>query len=90
MNRRRFRAVWATIPLLILALGCASAPGPAPQAAPYPRIQASIAALQETIAYLEQAPDNFGGHKASALESCRSALQELRAALAYRATQDNH
>jgi hypothetical protein len=37
------------------------------------------------FAYLEHAPQGFGGHKAAAIRDARAALIELRAALAYRA-----
>ena len=35
------------------------------------------------FAYLEHAPQGFGGHKAAAIRDARAALIELRAALAY-------
>ena len=44
--------------------------------------------LEDAVAYLEAAPDNFGGHKAAAIQASRAAIGELRASLAFRAQQD--
>ena len=52
------------------------------------RIVRAIENLQDAIAYLETAPDNFGGHKAAAIQASRAAIGELRASLAFRAQQD--
>jgi hypothetical protein len=58
------------------------------EAAAHPRIVRAIENLQDAIAYLEAAPDNFGGHKAAAIQASRAAIGELRASLAFRAQQD--
>jgi hypothetical protein len=57
---------------------------------PYPRIARAINDLEDAIAYMEAAPNNFGGHKAAALEASRAAVRELQAALAFRASQDHY
>ena len=54
----------------------------------HPRLEAAIHNLEDAIAYMEQAPNNFGGHKGAALNASRAAIAELRAALAFRARQD--
>ena len=54
----------------------------------HPRIAQAIHDLEDAIAYMEGAPDNFGGHKGAAIAASRAALQELRASLAFRAEQD--
>jgi hypothetical protein len=56
--------------------------------ADHPRIAQAIDDLQAAISYMEAAPHDFGGHKASALQASRQALQQLRAAIKYRAVQD--
>ena len=58
------------------------------EAANHPRIAAAIRELEGPIAYMERAPHGFGGHKAAAIRDSRTALVELRAALAYRAQKD--
>jgi hypothetical protein len=54
----------------------------------HPRIAQAIKNLEDAIAYMEQAPNDFGGHKGTALNASRAAVNELRAALAFRAQQD--
>ena len=58
------------------------------EAAAHPRIVRAIQNLEDAVAYLESAPDNFGGHKAAAIQASRAAIGELRASLAFRAQQD--
>jgi hypothetical protein len=53
------------------------------EAANHPRIAAAIRELEGAIAYMERAPHDFGGHKAAAIRDSRTALVELRAALAF-------
>jgi hypothetical protein len=60
------------------------------EAAAHPRIVRAIENLQDAIAYLEAAPNNFGGHKAAAIQASRAAIAELRASLAFRAQQDRY
>src|ERR1700758_318658 len=54
----------------------------------HPRILQAIREIEDAIAYMEAAPDNFGGHKAAAIDASRAAVRELRASLAFRAQQD--
>jgi hypothetical protein len=58
------------------------------EAEAHPRIAQAIRNLEDAIAYMEAAPNNFGGHKAEALAASRVAVRELRASLAFRADQD--
>jgi hypothetical protein len=60
------------------------------EAAAHPRIVRAIQDLEDAIAYLEAAPNNFGGHKAAAIQASRVAIGELRASLAFRAQQDRY
>lgn len=60
------------------------------EAATHPRIVRAIENLEDAIAYLEAAPNNFGGHKAAAIQASRAAIGELRASLAFRAQQDRY
>jgi hypothetical protein len=55
----------------------------------HPRIAAAITSINDAIAYMEAAPHDFGGHKASAIQSSRHAVEQLKLALAYRAKQDH-
>ena len=60
------------------------------EAAAHPRIVRAIQDLEDAISYLEAAPNNFGGHKAAAIQASRVAIAELRASLAFRAQQDRY
>ena len=60
----------------------------AQEASEHPRIAKAIASLEEAIAYLKEAPHNFGGHKEKAIEASERAVRQLKLALAYRAKQD--
>ena len=55
----------------------------------HPRIAAAIRELEGAIQYMERAPHDFGGHKAKAIADSRQAIQQLRLAMQYRASQDN-
>ena len=54
----------------------------------HPRISAAITALQDAVSYLEKAPNDFGGHKAAAIQSSRAAIRDLNEALRFRARED--
>jgi hypothetical protein len=88
-NVRKFAIVLSTC-LLVAPLGAtiANAQNIRSEAAAHPRIAQAIRDLEDAIAYMEAAPDNFGGHKAAALNASRAAVSELRASLAFRADQD--
>jgi hypothetical protein len=58
------------------------------EAEAHPRIAQAIRDLEDAIAYMEAAPNNFGGHKGAAINAARVAVRELRASLAFRAEQD--
>jgi hypothetical protein len=55
----------------------------------HPRIAAAIRELHGAIEYMERAPHDFGGHKAQAIADSRKAIEQLRLAMRYRASQDN-
>jgi hypothetical protein len=54
----------------------------------HPRILQAIRDIEDAVAYMEAAPNNFGGHKAAAIEASREAIRQLRAAAEFRAEQD--
>ena len=54
----------------------------------HPRIAAAITALKDARAYMQQAPHDFGGHKAEAIRASDEAIRQLNFALAYRASKD--
>jgi multidrug efflux pump subunit AcrA (membrane-fusion protein) len=56
--------------------------------AQHPHISKAISELQEAIHELEQAPHDFGGHRAAAVDASRNAVQQLQLALKYRAAED--
>ena len=58
------------------------------EAAEHPRIASAIRELEEAVRYMENAPHDFGGHKAAAIRDSRAAITQLRLALAYRAVRD--
>jgi hypothetical protein len=54
----------------------------------HPRIARAIEGLRDAKAYMEEAPHDFGGHKAEALRATNEAIRQLNFALAYRARED--
>jgi hypothetical protein len=58
------------------------------EAATHPRIAQAIHNLEDAIGYMQAAPNDFGGHKGAAIQASQAAIQELRAALAFRARED--
>jgi hypothetical protein len=54
----------------------------------HPRLAAAIAALKDARAYLQEAPHDFGGHKAAAIRASDDAIRQLNLALAYRERRD--
>jgi hypothetical protein len=88
-NVRKFAFVLSACLLLApLDATIANAQNMRSEAAEHPRIAQAIHDLEDAVAYMEAAPDNFGGHKAAALDASRAAIRELRASLAFRAGQD--
>lgn len=83
MNRRDATRALATVPLA-MAVGLIT-PQHAMAQEPYPRLHAAITALQDALDFLNNAPDTFGGHKAAAIQSCRTAIRQLTAAMNWNA-----
>jgi len=54
----------------------------------HPRLGAAIAAIKDARAYMQEAPHDFGGHKAAAIRASDDAIRQLNPALAYRAVRD--
>src|ERR1017187_9099386 len=54
----------------------------------HPRIAAAIASLKDARTYLAEAPHDFGGHKAAAIQATDNAIKQLNFALAYRGRED--
>ena len=54
----------------------------------HPRIAAAIDALKDARAYMNEAPHDFGGHKAGAIRACDNAIRQLQLAMAYRERKD--
>ena len=54
----------------------------------HPRIARAIEALRDARAYMQEAPHDFGGHKAEAIRATDDAIRQLNFALAFRARED--
>jgi len=54
----------------------------------HPNITKSMHDIEDAMSHLNDAPDEFGGHKAAALRDLRKAWVSLRKALYYRIWQD--
>ena len=76
--------------LVTAAMPAANAQTMGSEAAAHPRIVRAIENLEDAIAYLQAAPNDFGGHKGAAIQASRAAIAELRASLAFRARQDRY
>jgi hypothetical protein len=50
----------------------------------HPRIARAIESLRDARAYLNEAPHDFGGHKATAIRATDEAIRQLQFALEYR------
>jgi len=80
--------------VVAVALGTSALPIPAfaenvkQEKAQHPHISKAIQELQEAVKELEQAPHDFGGHRAAAVDASKNAIQQLQQALQYRAAQD--
>jgi hypothetical protein len=85
MNRREASRAIASIPLAMAAGLILPRTAAASRQPRFPRLQAAITALDDALDFLQKAPDDFGGHKAAAMDACRVAERQLRAAMAYRA-----
>jgi hypothetical protein len=89
MKRLIFSALIAGFFLVPISQVSAQPPAAvAEETAEHPRIATAIRDLEDAIAYLKEAPHNFGGHKAAAIASCEKALVQLRKAMAYRARRE--
>ena len=84
MNRRDASRWLGALPLLMATGGRGAAKLAAQPPTQFPRLQAAINAITDAIDFLSKAPNDFGGHKAAALAACRTAVQQLQAAMNYR------
>ena len=50
---------------------------------PHPRIRAAIRELEAAKKELQEAPHDFGGHRADAVQAVDKAIEQLRLALQY-------
>ncbi len=54
----------------------------------HPRLERAIEALKDARAYLQEAPHDFGGHKAAAIKATDDAIRQINLALQYRGRKD--
>ena len=85
---RKLALALSTGLLFAAAMPVANAQTMRMEAAEHPRIVRAIENLEDAVAYLQAAPNDFGGHKAAAIQASRAAIAELRASLAFRAQMD--
>jgi len=85
MNRRDASRALAAIPLAMAAGLITPRHAVAADAQDYPRLQAAITAINDALDFLSNAPDTFGGHKAAAMQACRTAVRQLNAAMNWNA-----
>jgi len=50
----------------------------------HPRLAHAIEAMRDARAYMQEAPHDFGGHKAAAIRATDEAIKQLELARAYR------
>ncbi len=55
----------------------------------HPRLATAVEALRDARAYMQEAPHDFGGHKAAAIRATDEAIKQLNFALAYRGRMDH-
>jgi len=54
----------------------------------YPRIESAIVKMQDAVDYLQNAPNDFDGHKATAIRDTKNAIESLKLATAYHTDQN--
>jgi hypothetical protein len=54
----------------------------------YPKLQIAIEKMQEAVDYLQNSPNDFGGHKAAAIRDTKQAIASVKQAIEYRADQN--
>jgi hypothetical protein len=77
---------WTAVPVSAVYGGQAGSQGaPGQMGEPHPVIRAAIKELEHTKSSLQNRADNdFGGHRAKAMNAIDQALQELQLALAFK------
>ncbi len=58
--------------------------------AAHPGLVKAIHEMRSALRTLERAPDNFGGHKAQAINDLRAAIHSTKKALYYRLNMDDN
>lgn len=54
----------------------------------HPRLARALVSLHEAKDYVEKAPNEFGGHKASAIKAAEDAIKEIKEAMKFDATRE--
>jgi len=84
MNRREASRIIGALPLLVAAQGLGATKLAAESHQQFPRLQAAINSINDAVDFLTKAPNDFGGHKAAALDACKAAVRQLQLAMNYR------
>jgi hypothetical protein len=89
-NVMKMFAIALATGLLLAPVGAtfANAQGIRSELHDHPRILQAIHDIEDAIAYMEAAPNNFGGHKVAAIAASREAVRQLREAAEFRAEED--
>ena len=74
--------------LIVSATPVKAVPVMAEEKAIHPRIVKAIDALEDAVAYMKEAPHDFDGHRAKAIEDSEKAIKQLKLALKYREMRD--
>ena len=84
--------LFSALAISLLALADAPAvaeqPSMGEEKAEHPRIAAAITALEDAIAYMKEAPHDFGGHKAAAIAAAEKTVKQLHKTLKFREKAD--
>jgi hypothetical protein len=74
--------------LIVSATPAKASPVMAEEKTMHPRIVKAIDALEDAVAYMKEAPHDFDGHRAKAIEDSEKVIKQLREALKYREIRD--
>jgi len=80
MDRRKFVESMALSAVALVGASAVATAAPPPR---FPHIRHAIKALEAAKIEMQAAPDDFGGHKADALEAVNHALEQLNRAMQF-------
>ena len=84
MLKRTFTGLAAVAILAVPLMSAARAEAVGEETRAHPEMAHAIHVLEDSIAHMQAAPHDFGGHRARTISASRKAIRELREALFYR------